>query len=95
MMKHLDFAGLDTATADGGAGGIGKGILGPASTGALTGAGTSSAVLLIGFSSALYVTVTPEVCLAIRGSLRVLVTEDTAGVTGAGARAGCVSILRS
>lgn len=94
-MKHLAFAGLDTATVGGGAGGIGNGTLGPTSTGALTGAGTSSAVLLIGFSTAVYVTVTPELCLAMRGSLRVIVTEDTAGVTGAGARAGCASILRS
>lgn len=40
-------------------------------------------------------TVTPELCLAMRGSLRVMLTEDTAGVTGAGAGAGGASMLRS
>lgn len=30
-------------------------------------------------------TITPELCLAIRGSLRVMVTDDTAGMTGVGA----------
>lgn len=40
------------ATADGGAGGIGSGALGAMSTGALTGAGSVSAELLMGFSGA-------------------------------------------
>lgn len=38
-------------------------------------------------------TVTAELCLAMRGSLRVMVTEDTVGVMGAGV--GCACILRS
>lgn len=40
-------------------------------------------------------TVTPELCLAMRGSLRVMLTEETVGVAGAGAGAGGTSILRS
>lgn len=51
-MKHLVFAGLDAATEGGGAGGIGSNVLGPTSTGALTGAGRGSVTLVMGFSGA-------------------------------------------
>lgn len=51
-IEHLVFAGLDTATEGGGAGGIGSGALGPISAGAMTGAASGSAELLMGFSGA-------------------------------------------
>lgn len=71
---------LETDGGGGGAGGIGSGALEGTSTGTLTGDGNDSVELLLGFSGAVEVTVTPEVCLAMRGSLRVMVTEETAVV---------------
>lgn len=47
-------------------------------------------------SGAEWLTVTPELCLAMRGSLRVMLTEETAGtVTGAGVWGGGNMMLAS
>lgn len=81
--EHLVFEGLGTATDSGGAGGMGSGALAPGSTRAVTGAGSSSAALLAGFSGAAWVTLTMEESLAMRGSRRVMLTEETAGGGGA------------
>lgn len=88
MTEHLFLAGLDTG--GGGAGGMGSGTLGTSSVSAvLTGAARASAELLLVFSGALYVTVTLEdVWRAMRGSLRVMLTEETAGAAAAGATGG-------
>ena len=81
-IEHLVFEGLGTATGSGGAGGMGSAALAPDSTRAVTGAGSCSAALLAGFSGAAWVTLTAEECLAMRGSRRVMLTEETAGMTG-------------
>lgn len=86
-------------TEGGGAGGIGSNRLGATSAGALTGAASGSAEPLLAFSVGVYVTVTPARGLAMRGSLRVVLTEDTVGTTAAGAEVGSgtvdASMLRS
>lgn len=58
--------------------------LAPASKGAMRGSGSASAAVLAGFSGEVCVTVTPEPCLAMRGSLRVMLTDETVGVTACG-----------
>ena len=83
-IEHLVFEDLGTATDDGGAGGIGRGALAATSAGTLTGAGNDSAAMPMGFSGAAWATFIPEVSLAMRGSLRVMLTEETAGATGRG-----------
>lgn len=83
---HLAFAGLDTEA--GGGGGIGSGILDPTSAGAgrAAGAKSGSNMQFVGFSRGVELTDTPALCRAMRGSLRVLVIEDTVEVIETG---GC------
>lgn len=79
---------------------MGRGPLGADSTGMATGAavgvsdnwrGTTG-----GVSGAVWVTVTLELCRALRGSLRVMLTEETVGMaTGAGVRTGGARLPKS
>lgn len=91
-IKHLFLGGLDAATAEGGAGGNGRGTLTAASTGSATeaaiGAGMGSAVVMGGFSSAGGTTLAAELWRAMRGSLREMLTEETGGLTRGGFGAG-------
>lgn len=90
-MEHLVFEGLGTVSKAGGAGGAsGAGGMGssdftPASIRAATGAGRGSTTMMLGFSGAAWGRFTTEACLATRGSLRLMLTEDTAGATVGGA----------
>lgn len=90
-MEHLVLEGLGTVTKAGGAGGgSGAGGMGssdftPGSIRVTTGAGRGSAALMLGFSGAVRETFSTEACLATRGSLRLMLTEDTAGATVRGA----------
>lgn len=89
-MEHLEaaFCRMGLGMVGGGAGGIGRGPLGTTSTATATAGGSAEtgSTMEATTSWTLCVTVTPELCLAMRGSLRVIVlTEDTACVmTGAG-----------
>lgn len=84
-----------TATEDGNTGGIGSCAFTPTSTGWIMGRGTGCVRLLAGFSAAVWVTVTLELCLAMRGSLRVMLTEETVGVGRLRGWIGCKGKLRS
>lgn len=75
----------------GGAGGIGRGPLTSGTTGKTGTTGTAGSAMGVGMTTSGKgcVTVTPERWLAMRGSLRVIVTDETGGVTtGAGAACG-------